>query len=124
MLTDLSTVSNGAFFSSMKVKKNWITDILVDLIVTGVIICAVILEYQWLFFVVLGYTLLLLLIKFFVVISNQFQAITKKGKSNAPAWIYHLLYTINVITLLIFGWYFTAAAWIIIWSFSIYSSKN
>lgn len=108
----------------MKVKKNWVTDILVDLAVSASIICAVFLEYQWLSYLVIGYTFLLLLIKFLVVVSDQVQAITKKGKSNAPAWVYHLLYALNTAVLIIFGWYLTAVAWVVIWGLSAYISKN
>jgi len=106
------------------VKKHWITEILVDLTVTATIICAVLLGYTWLHYIVIGYTILLLLVKFMVVISSQFQAITKKGKSTVPYWVYHLLYALNTTSLLIFSWYVTAIGWLIIWGLSIYISKN
>jgi len=106
------------------VKKHWITEILVDLTVTVTIICAVLLGYIWLNYIVIGYTILLLLVKFLVVISSQFQAITKKGKSTAPSWVYHFLYAVNTTFLLVFSWYLTAIGWAIIWGLSIYISKK
>jgi hypothetical protein len=101
-----------------------IKDILVDLTVTAAILAAVVLDYQWLAYLVIGYTAFILAIKILVLMSEQLQAITAKSKSILPNWIYHLLYGMNVAALTIFSWYITAAAWVVIWGVSAYSTQK
>lgn len=111
-------------FKTMNKNETGIRGIIVDLIVTIMIIAAVVFNSQWLTYLVIGYTGLMLAVKILVIISEQLRAITKKNKSNAPDLIYHILYGINIAALTVFSWYLTAAAWTIIWILSIYSSRK
>lgn len=111
-------------FHFMNIKETVFKQIVVDLIVTILIIVAVVINNQWLTYIIIGYTVLMLVVKILVVFSDQLRAITKKNKSNIPDIFYHLLYGINVAALTVFAWYYTAAAWSIIWISSIYVSRK
>ncbi|MEX1063179.1 MAG: hypothetical protein WEC12_06210 [Balneolaceae bacterium] len=108
----------------MKKSRSWITSVLTDLIVTAAIIAAVLLEYRWLFYLVVGYTLFMLVVKWMVLFSKQLQAIAGKEKTVVPEWVYHILYGLNVAFLLLSGWIFTAVAWLLIWALSTYNVRK
>jgi hypothetical protein len=96
----------------------WIKDVILDLIVTIAIIIAVSLKLQWLFYLIIAYTVLMLLAKAMVLLGDSFLQLMKKTSTDAPIWFSNLLYAINVITLIIGEFYYTAAAWLIIWILS------
>lgn len=111
-------------FHFMNMKETVFKQIVVDLIVTILIIVAVVINNQWLTYLIISYTVLMLGAKSLVVFSGQVRAITKKNKSSIPDILYHLLYGINVAALTAFAWYYTAAAWAIIWISSIYGLRK
>jgi hypothetical protein len=107
------------------VKKRFrIQDLFVDILVTTAIISAVLLDFDWLTYLIIGYTFFILFLKLMVLISEQLKAITSRSKSLVPDSYYHLLYGVNVLVLAVFGWYFTAVAWIGVWVISVYGSKK
>jgi len=108
----------------MAKQNNWFTKVIADVLVTLLIASAVILEHPWLGYVVITYTYLMLVIRIMVSMSNQLQSIVKKNPSNAPMWFFHLLYGTNVLLLTIFGWFLTAAAWVLIWFLSHYQRER
>jgi hypothetical protein len=109
-------------FHFMNMKETVFRQIAVDLIVTILIIVAVVINNQWLTYLIIGYTVLMFGMKILVIYSEQLRAIAKKNKSNIPEIFYHLLYGINVAALTVFAWYYIAAAWAVIWILSVYSS--
>jgi hypothetical protein len=99
----------------------WIKNVIVDIVVSGVIVAAVLLKIEWLTIVVIAYTVLMLVLKLLSVISDPFMKSVKTGKTTtveAPLWFISSLYAFNVLVLLAFAWYYTAAQWVLIWLFS------
>lgn len=93
----------------------WLKQIIVDLLAIVVIALAVFYDASYLSYVVYIYTALLVIARLFALFSDNFNAITKKNVSEAPLWVYHLIYGITVLLLGIGGWYITAGGWIFIW---------
>lgn len=102
----------------------WIKQIVVDLLATAVIAIAVFFETQTLSYVVYIYTGLLVVARLLSLSSSNFRAITKKKVSEAPIWVYHLLYFLNVLILSIGMWFITAAGWVLIWGVATYVQKE
>jgi len=96
----------------------WINDVLLDLIVTISILIGVIFNIQWLIYIIIGYTILMLIAKSLVLFGGSFLQLMKKTSTNAPLWFSHLLYAANVVALLVTGHYYTGGMWILIWLFS------
>lgn len=111
-------------FHIMNLNETVFKQIAVDLIVTILIIIAVVIHNQWFTYLIIGYTVLMLSVKILAVFSEQVRAIAKKKKSSIPDIFYHLLYGINVAALTVFAWYYTAAAWAIIWISSVYALRK
>lgn len=101
---------------------SWLKDVIVDLIVTVVIIAAVLISNSWLSGLVWGYTGLLLLIKFSVLASDSM--LMNKSKTEAPAWFSHMLYAINTVALLSFGWWYAGVGWALIWIISYLTQQK
>lgn len=103
----------------------WLKQIVVDILATLVIALVVffdsspVLEY-----VVYIYTGLLVLARFFSLVSQNFRAITKKRVAEAPTWIYHLLYFLNTFFLIIGSYYITSVGWVFIWFVAAYVHKK
>ena len=93
----------------------WLKHIVLDLFAIIVIALAVFYERNFLSYVVYTYTALLVIARFFSLISENFSAITKKKVSEAPLIVYHLIYFVNVLILALGQWYITAAGWVFIW---------
>lgn len=100
----------------------WLKNVIVDLIVTVAIIAAVLTSNSWLSGLVWGYTGLLLLIKFSVLISDSM--LMNKTKTEAPEWFSHMLYAINTVALLSFGWWYAGAGWMLIWIVSYLTQQK
>lgn len=123
-MTDLNSLLLIFESGNMKKNKPWVSNILVDLFVTVIIAAAVILEYQWLIYIIVVYTGIILIARVLMLFSSQLQAITAKNRSAAPDWIYHLLYGLNVLLPVIFGWYILGLSWLAIWGISSFNSGN
>lgn len=93
----------------------WIKQLIVDLLAILVIAVAVIYEQTVLTYVVYIYTSLMVFARLFSLFSGNFRAITKKKGSEAPIWVYHLIYASSSALLFYGQWYITAAGWIFIW---------
>jgi len=103
---------------------NWIKEVVVDLIVTMVILVAVLTNLHWLGLIVIGYTLLMLLLKGIVALNHSLIGALKPRKSEAPEWVTHLLYGVNSLLLLAFGWWITGVQWVAIWILSWHTERQ
>lgn len=102
----------------------WLKHIVVDLLTTIVIALAVFYEDTTLTYIVYAYTILMCIARFASLMSRNFQKITQRKVSEAPIWIYHLLYFLNVLILVLGTWFITAAGWIFIWVVAGYVHKR
>jgi hypothetical protein len=66
------------------------------------------------------YTALMVLARSFTLFSPSFRAITTKKVSDAPVWIYHLLYLLNTLLLGTDGYFILASGWLFIWGVAAY----
>ena len=98
----------------------WLKKIAVDLLAILVIALAVFYSSNFLNYVVYTYTGLLVVARLFSLISGNFRAITEKKVAEAPIWVYHTMYAINVLILTLGQWYLTAAGWVFIWAAAYY----
>lgn len=102
----------------------WFKQIVVDLFALIVIAFAVIYEQTLLTYVVYVYTSLMVLARLFSLLSSNFRAITEKKVSEAPIWVYHLIYALTVAVLIYGHWYITASGWAFIWLSAIIAYKK
>lgn len=102
----------------------WIKQIIVDLFALVIIAYTVYSEQVILTYVVYVYTFLMAAARLFSLFSGNFRAITERKVSEAPLWVYHLIYGATVIVLLTGQWYITGAAWILIWVSAAYAYKK
>lgn len=98
----------------------WIKQIVIDLLATVVIALAVFYPNVTLEWVVYIYTGLMATARLFSLFSPNFQAITQRKISDAPVWVHHLLYALNVGILAFGEWFITAAVWVFIWAVASY----
>lgn len=99
----------------------WLKHITVDLIATIVIAIVVFFkETTVLEYVLYVYTGLMVLARAFTLFNQNFRSITKRKTESAPAWMYHILYLLNVAFLAYGMYYITAAGWVFIWGAAYY----
>jgi hypothetical protein len=103
---------------------SWLKEVIVDIAATVLIIIAVLIEEPILTGIVLGYTGLLLLIKFLVLVGDEFLNMMNKTNTDAPKWFAHLLYAINTVVLLFFNWWYAGTGWAIIWILSFLTQRK
>jgi hypothetical protein len=103
---------------------HWIRHATVDILVTITIIIAVMAHVEWLEWVVIGYSILILISKVAIIAMNTMQTLLRGRISEVPEWASHMLYAINVIALIVFGWYLIATIWLVIWYFSYITYKR
>lgn len=101
----------------------WFKEIAVDILVTVVILLAVILKTDWLGFIVVGYTCLILFARVIVVL-NKSSSVENKLSTKVPDWFFHLSYAFNSVLLLINHWWFTGIAWLGIWMLSWFTLRK
>ena len=102
----------------------WIKQIIVDLIALVFIATTVYTQQIILTYIVYVYTFLMAAARLFSLFSGNFRAITERNVSEAPLWVYHLIYGATVVTLFAGHWYITGAAWILIWVSAVYAYKK
>lgn len=103
----------------------WLKQIVVDLITTLVIALVVFFDSSTILeYVVYIYTGLMVLARATTLVSQNLRAITKKQVTQAPVWIYHILYFLNTLFLVLGSFYFTAAGWVFIWIVAAYVYKR
>ncbi|MCH8556637.1 MAG: hypothetical protein LAT84_02390 [Balneolia bacterium] len=90
----------------------------VDILVTLFILAAVLSGAEWMWWVVVVYTSLMLLLKFVDYSGVAFSSFKKSGGPEVPQWPFHVLYGANVLILAWSTWYVTAGLWALIWLFS------
>lgn len=102
----------------------WLKDTIVDIVATTVIVITILTSNSFLSGVVWGYTALLLLVKSFVIIGDDFLNLMDKANTEAPEWFSHLLYAINSGILLFFHWWYAGAGWVLIWGLSYLTQQK
>lgn len=99
----------------------WLKHIAIDLLVTLVIAIVVFFDETTLLkYVLYIYTGLMVIARLISLLNNDFRAITKRKVSEAPVWMYHFLYFLNVAFLIIGHFYITGTAWAFIWAVAYY----
>lgn len=99
----------------------WLKGIILDIAATLIIAIVVFFEETALLeYVVYIYTGLLAIARFFTLISRDMRSITQRSVSEAPIFVYHLLYLLNVLFLFYGAFYITASVWIFIWAVATY----
>lgn len=94
----------------------WLKEALLDIVVTGVIVLAAIPALPWARRIVLVYTPLMLLLKVGALLTAPHLPRTRRS---APEVLFHVLYGINVLVLLVGRWWWMALAWALIWGLSV-----
>ena len=103
---------------------SWLKDVLVDIFTTILIIVAVLISLPLLNGIIIGYTILMLIIKLVAYFGDSLTGLMSKSQTKAPEWFSHLLYAINTGTLLFFGWWYTGASWTLIWLISYLTQQK
>ena len=93
----------------------WLKHITIDLLATLVILIVVFHETALLEYVLYIYTGLMVIARTSSFFRIDMRAATKQKLVEAPVWINHLLYFLNVAILLFGQFYITSFCWIYIW---------
>ncbi|WP_018126471.1 hypothetical protein [Balneola vulgaris] len=102
---------------------NWLKEIIVDILFLGLIILSLFIESDVLFWVLWGYTGILLLGKILALFMPMLQK--QAAKTTTPNWVYHLIYFLSVLILSVAQEYYLAGTWLVIWIISsILAQKN
>ncbi len=94
----------------------WLKEALLDIVVTVVIVLAAIPALPWARWIVLVYTPLMLLLKLGALLAAPH---LPRMRRSAPEALFHVLYGINVLALLVGRWWWVAVAWALIWGLSV-----
>ena len=94
----------------------WLKEALLDVVVTVVIVLAAIPALPWARWIVLVYTPLMLLLKLGALLAAPHAGQVRRS---APEALFHVLYGINVLALLVGRWWWMAVAWVLIWGLSV-----
>lgn len=93
----------------------WLKHLTVDLLATLVIAIVVFFETALLEYVLYIYTGLMVIARSVAFFKIDLRAVTKKKISEAPIWIYHLLYLLNILILFYGLFTITAISWVYIY---------
>lgn len=99
----------------------WLSQVVLDLLVTIAVAVYALTQNQILYYVIWGYTGLLLLSRILYYFISFLQQ--KASGTDAPQWFYHLVYGLVNIMLVISSSYYLLAAWVIIWILSSIPKK-
>ncbi|MFH5833998.1 hypothetical protein ACG2F4_08650 [Halalkalibaculum sp. DA3122] len=102
----------------------WLKDVLVDITVTLFIFAAVFLDTSWMRWIIIGYTALMVLVKSVVLAGDRSLQLIRKTKTEAPGWLFNLLYAVNTGVLLYGSWWYTATGWLVIWILSYLAQRK
>lgn len=102
---------------------SWLKEIIVDILVTFFIAVAFLLNDPWMWWVIAVYTALLLIAKGAALTSSGLLRQSRKSQQ-APEWILHVLYAVNVILLGLASWWFLMAGWVLIWLLSYLAQRK
>ncbi len=105
----------------MRAMGHWLKEALLDFVVTVVIVLAAVPALSWARWIVLLYTPLMLLLKLgALVVAPHLPRMQRR----APDVLFHVLYGINVLALLIGRWWWMAVAWALIWGLSVAAERR
>ena len=86
-----------------------------DVFVTVAIIIAVIFDVSVLRIMLLIYTPLIIFAK---IVALRSKIVQHRVKNTAPTWLFHVLYALNILFLVIQQWWILAGMWLIVWLLS------
>lgn len=95
----------------------WLRNVVLDLVVTACILAATVFEQTWAGWIVVVYTPLMVVLKAVAFFTPDLGGGMKRG-DEVPDLFYHLLYAVDAGLLLLHGWWWTGAGWILIWILS------
>lgn len=98
---------------------SWIKDSYLDIIVLILIGFYSFFPGEVIEIVLWVYTALLLLGKILALFMPSLQK--RAGKTETPAYIYHIIYGLSVLLLLFVKDFYLAGAWMVVWALSAYS---
>lgn len=93
----------------------WLKHIIIDILATLVILIVVFQETTFLEYVLYIYTGLMVIARISSFYRIEMRVVTKQKLTDAPVWIYHTLYFLNVFILLFGQFYITSLFWLFIW---------
>lgn len=93
----------------------WLKHLTVDLLATLIITIVVFFETALLEYVLYIYTGLMVIARSLSFFRIDIRAVTKKKVEDAPIWMYHLLYLVNIFILFYGLFYITAISWVYIY---------
>lgn len=103
---------------------SWFKEIILDVLVTVFILIAVITEARWMQYILIGYSVLMLVVKVFVYLNDNYLKLIKKKNQTAPVSVIYQLYGINVAILILYDWWVTAVMWLLIGLLSYLTHKK
>ncbi|MEX0929153.1 MAG: hypothetical protein WD266_13660 [Balneolales bacterium] len=102
----------------------WLKEVIVDIAVTVFILAAVLLGLEWMQYVLIGYTVFMLLAKVMVYFTDGLSQLLKKKPQAPPAAVIYQLYGINIAILILFSWWLTAGLWALVGLVSYLTDKK
>ncbi len=103
---------------------NWLKQVVVDLLITGVILITALQNLPGLEILLAIYTALLLFIKLFCWLNEGILKRLKRGATAAPDWFYHVLHAANVVLLAGTQRWAMGLTWLSIWLVSWLISRK
>lgn len=97
----------------------WVRHVILELAVTVVIALATIPDLAWARWLVIIYTILMLVLKATALVGRRTLISIRPTNPDVPGWFWHLNYAVNIGLLLADQWWLMATAWIVIWGLSI-----
>jgi hypothetical protein len=111
---------------------NWLRHVIIDLVVTALVLAAVATNLAFLRGLVLGYVVLMLLLKGATAFGGGAVAGLRTKTPDVPVWFFHLMYAVNVgagvagafLWTTPVWWWCIAGGWALIWGLSILSERQ
>jgi hypothetical protein len=110
----------------------WLRHVIIDLVVTALVLAAAATNLVFLRGLVLGYVILMLLLKGATAFGGGAVAGLRTKTPDVPVWFFHLMYAVNVGVPVVAAfvwttpvwWWSIAAGWALIWGLSILSERQ
>ena len=99
----------------MKFKLKWLKELALDIIITIIIVIGSVYNLQAIRIFLFIYTPLILIAKILALTTADKK---KRFKNIAPTWIYHTLYALNIVFLILCHWWILTVGWALVWLFS------
>lgn len=91
--------------------------ILVDILATIFIAVAAWVQARWMWWVIIAYTIFVLIVKGYALYTDESLQWTQINKDNYDK-VLHILHALNIILLGLSHWWYPAGLWLLIWLFS------